>query len=86
MLYLIGTAFYAPISGTGTTRFLLAHVAPLLFVIAYFGTRTRFRDTQWVTGGVTVVPAHVQILIAVTISLDLIFTVWTRLMGTYGGF
>ena len=86
LLYLIGTAFYAPISGTGTTRFLLAHVAPLLFVIAYFGTRTRFRDTQWVSGGVTVVPAHVQILIAVTISLDLIFTVWTRLMGTYGGF
>ena len=30
-LYLPAVAFYEPISGTGTARFLLAHLAPLLF-------------------------------------------------------
>jgi hypothetical protein len=86
LLYVIGTAFYAPISGTGTMRFLLAHVAPLLFSIAYFATRTRLRETYWTAAGVIVTPQHVQLLIAATIGLDLVFTFWPRLMGTYGGF
>jgi hypothetical protein len=85
-VYLVLIAFYHPISGTGTTRFLLAHVAPLLFAIAYFATRTRLRETRWVVAGVTVTPLHVQLLIAATIGLDLVFTLWPRLMGTYGGF
>src|SRR5262249_21141964 len=32
--YLVATAFYEPTSGTGTGRFLLVNVAPLLFVLS----------------------------------------------------
>jgi hypothetical protein len=86
VVYLVLIAFYHPISGTGTARFLLAHVAPLVFAIAYFATRTRLRETYWTAAGVIVTPQHVQLLIAATIGLDLVFTFWPRLMGTYGGF
>jgi hypothetical protein len=86
VVYLLATAFYHPISGTGTTRFLLAHVAPLLFAIAYFASRTWFRNASWTLGGISIVPGHVQMLTAVTIGLDVIFTLWPRLMTTYGGF
>jgi hypothetical protein len=85
-VYLLAIAFYHPISGTGTARFLLAHLAPLLFAIAWFATRTRLRDTRWTVAGIELTPAHVQLLVTATIALDMAFTFWPRLMGTYGGF
>jgi len=33
-MYLPAIAFYEPISGTGTTRFLMAHLTPLMFAAA----------------------------------------------------
>jgi hypothetical protein len=85
-VYLAATAFYAPISGTGTTRFLLAHVMPLLFTLSYFFASPPFRETRWSMAGVTITPTHVHLLVLVTIGLDLTFTLWPRLMSTYGGF
>jgi hypothetical protein len=84
--YLCAVAFYSPVSGTGTTRFLLAHVAPLMFVLSCFLARPPFRLTQWTVGGVTVTLAHFHLLVLVTIGLDLTFALWPRLMTTYGGF
>ena len=84
--YLPAIAFYAPISGTGTTRFLLAHLMPLMFTLSCLFARLPFRETRWRIGGVTIVPAHFHLLVVVTIGLDLTFTLWPRLMSTYGGF
>lgn len=86
VIYLVSTAFYAPTSDTGTTRFLLAHVAPLLFVLSYFFASSPFRDTRWNVAGVTATPTHFHLLVLVTMGLDLAFTLWPRLMTTYGGF
>jgi hypothetical protein len=86
VVHLLAIAFYSPISGTGTTRFLLAHAMPLMFTLSYFFARRPFRDTTWVVAGVTATPAHFHLLVLVTIGLDLSFTLWPRLMSTYGGF
>ncbi len=79
-------AFYKPTSDTGTARFLLAHAAPLMFVLSYFFSRPPFRQTQWKVAGVAVTPVHFHVLVFVSMGLDLIFTLWPRLMTTYGGF
>jgi hypothetical protein len=84
--YLPAIAFYAPISGTGTARFLLAHVTPLLFTLSCFFARVPFRDTRWRVAGATITPAHFHLLVLLTIGFDLTFTLWPRLMTTYGGF
>jgi hypothetical protein len=84
--YLLATAFYAPISGTGTIRFLSAHIAPLMFVLSAFFVRPPFRDTRWKVGGTDLSPGHFHVLVSATMGLDLVFTLWPRLMGTYGGF
>ena len=86
VIYFVATAFYWPVSGTGTTRFLLAHVAPLLFVLSRFSMREPFRQTRWTIGGVQVTPGHVHLFVVVAMMFDLGFTVWPRLMTTYGGF
>ena len=79
-------AFYEPTSGTGTTRFLLAHVAPLLFVISMFFESPSCRDRRWRLAGAEIGPPHISVLLLATIGLDLTFTFWPRLMTTYGGF
>jgi hypothetical protein len=84
--YLAAIAFYAPISGTGTTRFLLPHVAPFLFALSYFITRDAARNTQWTVAGVCVSPAHFHLLVSVMIGSDVLFFIWARLATTYGGF
>ena len=86
VVYALAIAFYAPTSGTGTTRFLLADMLPLLFVLSAFFVRRPFADTRWTLGGTTVTTAHFHILVAATMALDLCFTIWPRLMTTYGGF
>ncbi len=85
-VYLLGVAFYHPISGTGTTRFLMAHLLPLLFTTAVIMAREPFRSTQWTLAGVTVGVQHFHLLISLTLAGDIIFTTWPRLMTTYGGF
>jgi hypothetical protein len=86
IVYLPAVAFYEPISGTGTTRFLLAHVAPLLFLLSRFVQSPAFAADRWRIGRLTVGVEHMQVLVLLTIGLDLTFTLWPRVMTTYGGF
>jgi len=85
-VYVLATAFYAPISGTGTTRLLMAHVTPILFVMSLFFADPRIADTRWRIAGMTVTMSHVHLFVTATIALDILFVVWPRLMTTYGGF
>ena len=84
--YLVSIAFFSETSGTGTTRFILAHVLPFLFVVSRFLVRQPFVGTTWSAGGVTVTPGHFHLLVAITLALDLSFSYWPRIMSTYGGF
>ena len=84
--YLVAVAFYAPISGTGTARFLLAHVAPLLLVLGWVFHRSRLAPTSWRVAGMTFTPVHFELLIGVSLALDIAFVIWPRLLTTYGGF
>jgi len=86
VLFLAAIAFYEPTSGTGTTRFLLAHIAPLLFTVSMLLSCETVREQRWTLNGVAVTPRHFHLLISATLMLDLAFTVWPRLMTTYGGF
>lgn len=86
LTFTASTAFFSTISGTGTGRFLLMHVAPLLFVLAYVLQREPFRQCAWNIAGTTVGVAHVQLLVTAMVATDLLFTLWPRLMTTYGGF
>ena len=85
-VYVPAVAFYEPTSGTGTTRFLLAHVAPLLFVLSMFFESPSLKDRRWTVAGVDVGLPHLHLALLATIGLDLTFTLWPRLMTTYGGF
>jgi hypothetical protein len=85
-VYLPAIAFYEPISGTGTTRFLMAHVAPLLFACSALFAAEPFRNQRWRVAGLDLTPAHVQLFVLGSIALDVTFTLWPRLMDTYGGF
>ncbi len=85
-IYTIGIAFYEPVSGTGTTRFLLAHVLPYLFVISVWLAQPPFAATEWRAAGVTITVQHFQVFVTAVLSFDLIFTLWPRLLTSYGGF
>jgi hypothetical protein len=85
-VYVLATAFYEPISGTGTTRFLLAHLLPLLFLLSRFFAEPLIASSRWSPLGITIAMPHVHLFIAITIALDIVFVVWPRLMTTYGGF
>jgi hypothetical protein len=85
-VYLLLTAFYHPVSGTGTARYLLAHVTPLMFVLSLLSARAPFRDTVWSVGRIDLTPTHFQWLVSITLGLDLTFSLWPRLMTTYAGF
>ena len=76
-------AFYAPISGTGVARFALAHYLPLLFVAAVirWGVASTERDgrrEQWATRS--------EWFMVATLALDIPFSIWPRLLTTYGGY
>ena len=75
-IYLPATAFFVPTSSTGAIRFLLAHVAPLLFSLAWFFTRPAFAG-----------PARVfHVMVLLLLAVDLGFLWWPRMMSTYAGF
>ena len=86
LIFTASTAFFSSISGTGTGRFLLMHMTPLLFALSYFLQREPFRRCAWQVGDATVTVGHVHLLVTVTMATDLAFTLWPRLMSTYGGF
>jgi hypothetical protein len=86
LAYLIGIAFYEPVSGTGNSRFLLAHILPLLFVLSLFFSLEPFRNTEWTVAGANVGVRHFHFLVNAMLTFDLLFTLWPRLMNTYGGF
>jgi hypothetical protein len=84
-VYLPSIAFYEPISGTGTARFMLAHVAPLLFALSMLLAHPALLHAPLSTGkGVS--PVHFHMLVAILWAMDLTFILWPRLMTTYGGF
>ena len=86
LVYLVATAFYHPTSGTGTARFLLAHLMPLLFVLSRLFSNGEVRQLSWRLGGVPVTMGHFHLLVSATLALDIAFRLWPRLMTTYGGF
>ena len=45
--YLLAIAFYYPTSGTGTARFLLAHLTPLFFALSCLFSREQLTRTWW---------------------------------------
>jgi hypothetical protein len=86
IVYAAGVAFYEPVSGTGTTRFLLAHFAPLMFALSCLLWRTPLRDARLAIGGLAATTLHFELFVLATMAADLAFTLWPRLMTTYGGF
>ena len=83
-VYLTLAAFYAPISGTGVARFTLAQYLPLLFVAAAVRWHPAFRDPR--QPAMPGRAAHAEWFLLATLALDLPFSIWPRLMTTYGGF
>jgi hypothetical protein len=84
--HLLLVAFYHPISDTGTARFLLAHLAPLMFAAGWLFSQPPIWSTRWRIGGRDVTLAHAHMLVLVILAIDLMFFTWPRLMTTYGGF
>jgi hypothetical protein len=85
-VYLAAIAFYEPISGTGTSRFLIAHIAPLLFACSAVFALAPFRQTSWSIAGAEITATHIHTAVLTTLVLDIIFWLWPRVMTTYGGF
>ena len=85
-VYLAAIAFYEPISGTGTTRFLIAHIAPLLFACSAVFALAPFRQASWSIAGADITATQIHAAVLATLALDIIFWVWPRMMTTYGGF
>jgi hypothetical protein len=84
--YLPATAFYEPTSGTGTARFLLAHLAPLLFALTMLLTDHEVEAQRWSVGGMPLTMRHFHWLLAAILITDLVFVLPHRLLTTYGGF
>jgi hypothetical protein len=85
-VYLFGIAFYAPVSGTGTTRFVIAHLTPLFFILSLLLARDWLSTAEWRVAGTRVTLQHFHLLIFISLLFDIAFLIWPRLMTTYGGF
>jgi hypothetical protein len=80
-------AFYEPISGTGTTRFLIAHLTPFFYAASRYLTHPEVvRTTKWRIGTLTVGVGHLAMLTSAVLALDVAILIWPRVMTTYGGF
>jgi hypothetical protein len=86
VVYLAGTAFFSITSSTGTTRFFITHLTPLLFTLSYLSARPPFSLTRWTVGATTITTTHVHMVIAIALAAGLAFSWWPRLMTSYGGF
>jgi hypothetical protein len=81
--YLTLAAFYAPISGTGVARFTLALFLPLLFTASAVFHHPAFDEAapygpKW--------SVRFDWFVLATLALDVPFSIWPRLLTTYGGF
>lgn len=85
-VYVCGTALFSSTSGTGTTRFVITHLTPLLFTLSYFFTLQPFSHTRWRLGPIVVSTHGVHVALTVALAVGLAFFWWPRLMTTYGGF
>lgn len=85
-MHVLLIAFYFPISGTGTARFLIAHLLPFFFVVSHLLTRSRLRTLEWSAGNLRLTTGHFQLVVLVILAADVAFRTWPRLMTTYGGF
>jgi hypothetical protein len=86
VVFLLASAFYNPISATGTSRYLIAHLTPLFFTLAYFTTMEPFRRTTWRIGRVRIRTLHADLAISAALAYSIAFVLWDRLATTYGGF
>lgn len=73
-VYVVATAFYFPISGTGTARFYMAHLLPFFFVMSRVLSSARFNLRAF------------HLATTVVLAFDIAFRTYPRLMTTYGGF
>ena len=85
-VYIPAIAFYEPISGTGTARFLLAHVGPLLFALTALLNSRAIRAVPLQIGRFSFTVGHLHLVVAVVLALDIVFVIPARVMTTYGGF
>jgi hypothetical protein len=86
VLYLLAIAFYYPTSGTGTGRFLLAHLTPLFFALSVLFSSERLARVPWRIGSLTFGLGTFNALVMALLAVDVSFHLWPRLMTTYGGF
>jgi hypothetical protein len=87
--YLPLTAFYWPISQTGVTRFLFAHLAPLFFVLTYVTAREPYRSTGIpVWRRIRITPAWFHVAVIVSLYWAIPYYIWPRLIDpkNFGGF
>ena len=85
--HLLLVAFYEPISGTGTTRFLIAHLTPFFYAASRYLTHPEVvRTTRWRIGPVEVGVWQLHAAISALLALDVAVWIWPRVMTTYGGF
>jgi hypothetical protein len=84
--HLLLVAFYEPISGTGTTRFLIAHLTPFFYAASRYLAHPEVAAISWRIGGVQVGVRHLHVVTTVLVAVDLSVWVWPRVMTTYGGF
>ena len=85
--HLLLIAFYEPISGTGTTRFLIAHLTPFFYAASRYLTHPEVvATTSWKVGRVPVCVRHLHVLTSIILAVDVAFGIWPRVMTTYGGF
>jgi hypothetical protein len=85
--HLLLIAFYEPISGTGTTRFLIAHLTPFFYAASrYLAHPEVARTIHWQVAGIPVGVRHLHVMTTLLLAVDLAFWMWPRVMTTYGGF
>ena len=84
--HLLLIAFYEPISGTGTTRFLIGHLTPFFYTASRYLAHPAVAATRWTIATVPFGLPHLHALTAAMLGLDIAFVIWPRLMTTYGGF
>jgi hypothetical protein len=85
--HLVLIAFYEPISGTGTTRFLIAHLTPFFYAASrYLAHPEIARTIGWQIAGIPVGVRHLHVVTSALLAVDLAVWMWPRVMTTYGGF
>ena len=84
--HLVLVAFYHPISGTGTTRFLITFLTPFFYTASRYLAHPAVASTRWTIATVPFGLPHLHALTAAMLGLDIAFAIWPRLMTTYGGF